>query len=239
MSKKIWNKYILPLFWPEICPFCGRVSRNGICKTCREELERIRIREPRCMRCGKPLRRPEQEYCFDCEQTVHAFDRGYSLWLHKGPVKQSVYQFKYHNQRRFAVYYAAEMTEAFFPAVSLWKPDLLIPIPLHKKRIKKRGFNQSLLIAEELGKRMSLPVDAKSLVRNKDTSPQKILDPAGRKRNLEQAFSVRDTFVPVPAVLLVDDIYTTGNTLDAAAKKLKEKGVQKVYFLTISIGQGY
>ena len=84
-----------------------------------------------------------------------------------------------------------------------------------------------------------MPVDAKSLMRNKYTSPQKILDPAGRKRNLEQAFSVRDTFVPVPAVLLVDDIYTTGNTLDAAAKKLKERGVQKVYFLTISIGQGY
>lgn len=191
------------------------------------------------MRCGKPVRYPEQEYCYDCQEASHVFDRGYSLWLHKKPVNQSIYQFKYHNQRRFAFYYADELARAFRPVLKTWNPDLIMPIPLHRKRRKIRGYNQAFLVAEALGKRTHLPVDAKSLVRIRDTSPQKKLDPVSRKRNLKQAFAVKESFSPVPAVLLIDDIYTTGNTLDAAAAKLKERGVGKVFFLTISIGQGY
>lgn len=191
------------------------------------------------MRCGKPVRYPEQEYCYDCQEASHVFDRGYSLWLHKKPVNQSIYQFKYHNQRRFAAYYADELARAFSPVLKTWNPDLIMPIPLHRKRRKIRGYNQALLVAEALGERTRLPVDTKSLVRVRYTSPQKKLDPVSRKRNLERAFAVKESFVPVSTVLLIDDIYTTGNTLDAAATKLKERGVGKVYFLTISIGQGY
>lgn len=230
---------VLSVFWPEVCPFCGKACRVGICDPCRKELERLKIREPRCMRCGKPVRSEEQEYCYDCSRNRHDYDRGYSLWLHRKPVNQSIYQFKYHNQRHFAVYYAREMAEAFGRNVTAWAPDLIMPVPLHKVRKQKRGYNQALLLAKELGRQWNIPVDERSLYRKKYTDPQKILDPGRRKENLRQAFELRESFRPVPAVLLIDDIYTTGNTLDAAARKLKEKGVQKVFFLTISIGQGY
>ena len=225
--------------WPEVCPFCGKAYRQGICTACRRKLEHLKVREPRCMQCGKPIRYAEQEYCHDCTHTHHFYDRGLSLWLHKAPVNTSIYQFKYHNQRRYGILYAEELIRTYGHMIKRWNPDLIIPIPLHKKRRKKRGYNQAQIISAEIGKNMNIPVDTKSLVRCISTNPQKTLDHDERKKNLSHAFSVRKGFVPVSAVLLIDDIYTTGNTIDYAAKTLKKAGVEKVYFLTISIGQGY
>lgn len=113
-----------------------------------------------------------------------------------------------------------------------------MPVPLPKKRKRARGYNQAELIAEGLGRAFEIPVDAASLIRKKNTVPQKELDRQGRMQNMKNAFMLADSFLPVRTILLVDDIYTTGSTLDAAAFTLKQRGVQKVYFLTISIGQG-
>lgn len=191
------------------------------------------------MQCGKPIRHAEHEYCHDCMHTRHHYDQGLSLWLHKTPVSTSIYQFKYHNQRRYGIHYAEELICRYGHTIRKWNPDLIIPIPLHKKRKRKRGFNQAAIISRELGRRLQIPVDEKSLIRNIDTSPQKALGRHERKKNLRKAFALKKKFAPVSVVLLVDDIYTTGNTIDAASEVLKNRGVEKVYFLTISIGQGY
>lgn len=225
--------------WPEVCPFCGRVSSQGICTACRRRVKALQIQEPRCMRCGKPVHYAEQEYCYDCMHMKHWYDRGYGLWLHKEPVSTSIYQFKYHNQRRYGVYYAVELARCYGRMIKSWAPDLMIPIPLHKKRRRKRGYNQAAVVCRELGRRLGISVDEKCLVRKLYTEPQKTLSRQQRRKNLKHAFTVKNYFRPVPTVLLIDDIYTTGNTIDAAAAVLKEKGVEKVYFLTISIGQGY
>ena len=124
----------------------------------------------------------------------------------------------------------------FQKEIRRWNPDVIIPVPLHRARRRKRGYNQAQILAENLGRMLRIPVDSKSLARKKKTSPQKKLGHNERKKNLKNAFAVTPAFRPVRKV---HDIYTTGNTLDAAAKSLKEKGVEKVYFLTISIGQGY
>lgn len=224
--------------WPEVCPFCGKASHRGICLKCREQLEKLTIREPRCMQCGRPVRYMEQEYCHDCVQTRHSFDQGYSLWLHRKPVNGSIYQFKYHNQRRYSVHYVEELKREYGQQIRDWRIRLIIPIPLHKKRMRKRGYNQAELIAELLGNVMDIPMDNVSLQRRKDTIPQKELGKRERERNMEGAFELADSFMPVASVLLIDDIYTTGSTLGSAAGTLKRGGVQKVYFLTISIGQG-
>lgn len=150
-----------------------------------------------------------------------------------------IYQFKYHNQRRYGELYSQELVKNFQKEIRRWNPDVIIPVPLHRARRRKRGYNQAQILAENLGRMLCIPVDSKSLARRKKTSPQKKLGHNERKKNLKNAFAVTPAFCPVRKVLLVDDIYTTGNTLDAAAKALKEKGVEKVYFLTISIGQGY
>ena len=227
------------LLWPEVCPFCQKVCRTGICASCRRMIEKLRVREPRCMQCGKPLRHMEQEYCHDCMHTHHYYEKGISLWIHRPPVNTSIYQFKYHNQRRYGIRYAEEIVKIHGKTILSWDPDLLIPSPLHPKRKRKRGFNQAEILARELGKRLSLNVDSISLIRKLNTDPQKKLGHAERKNNLKKAFFLQKELSGVKNVVLVDDIYTTGNTIDAAAKVLKEGGVEKVYFLTISIGQGY
>jgi len=230
---------ILKLLWPEICPFCGKIHREGICPACKRKLKNIKIEQPYCMMCGKPLRRQEQEYCYDCENTRHFYDKGRALWLHKPPVSYSIYQFKYHNQRAFGNYYAEEMFRQFETVLRDWKPDLIVPVPLHFRRRRKRGYNQSMIIASRLAQLLHIPVSENVLRRIRYTNPQKKLDHATRKKNLHNAFAVSKVPVYVKNVILIDDIYTTGNTIDEAAKKLKEAGVEKVFFLTVSIGQGY
>ena len=207
---KIWSEKVLDIFWPSICPFCGKVNRGGVCPLCRKAVEKLEIHEPRCLKCGKPIRCEEREFCHDCYNTEHIYERGLSVWLHKPPVNQAIYQLKYHNQRYVAKYFAQEICIKY---------------------------------AEEIGKILGIPVVANLVKRVHYTGYQKKLDPIGRKKNLEHAFAPGGDPDRLPTdfrrVIIIDDIYTTGNTVDQVAKILKTMGFQKVYFLTISIGQGY
>lgn len=217
--------------WPERCPFCGKAEKRGVCSSCREKLEDLVIREPRCMKCGKPIRYAEKEYCYDCSHTDHIYDRGVGLWLHKEPVSTSVYRFKYHNQRCYAAYYASWMAEAFAPLLGRWDPEMIVPVPLHPKRRRKRGYNQAEILAKELAKRLHVPIDTKAVLRVRDTKPQKTLNSVLRRKNMEGAFAAGKSLKGTKRVLVVDDIYTTGNTISAVAETLKKAGVQKVHFL--------
>lgn len=231
------GKALLSLLYPHVCPLCGRVTAEELCMTCREQLEYIH--EPRCMCCGKPIRQKDQEYCYDCRRHPHVYEKGYALWVHRGGVQQAVYQFKYHNRRIYSQFFGKELLSRYGQAVYRWNITTIIPIPLSRKRRRSRGFNQAELLARELGRGLGIPVDAKSLVRVRDTSPQKQMDVRGRSSNLKHAFAWKGKDSPHGNILLVDDIYTTGNTIDAAARVLKKNGAGKIYFLTISIGQGY
>lgn len=194
------------------------------------------------MKCGKPIRYAEKEYCHDCVRVKHYFEKGAALWLHEEPVNLSIYQYKFHNQRNFGRYYAEEMAKRHRSRLMKWNPDIIIPIPLHSSKLRKRGYNQAAIVAEELERLTGLPVNAGLLKRVRGTNPLKTLDPAGRKRNLRKAFAVAESkkqMLNGKTVLLIDDIYTTGSTMDEAAKCLKVAGAEKVFYLTISIGQGY
>ena len=232
----LWEK-CLDLLYPQTCYFCGKVSKDRLCKSCCEKV--IYIEEPRCKKCGKPIRYEEKEQCYDCQQNNTYYEQGKSLWLHQGAVKWSVYQFKYHNRRIYGKFYAEEMYRLYGKKLEDWGIDVIIPIPLHPKRRRKRGYNQAEMIAKHLGRLSGIKVDKKAVVRVSDTKPQKQLNPKERKRNLQRAFRVHKKWEPVKRILLIDDIYTTGNTIDAVAKAPKEKGACKVWFLTISIGQGF
>ena len=241
MNHKKINKIkesIISLLWPEVCPFCQKVCRDGICKECRKKLELVKVREPRCMQCGKQIRSVEQEYCYDCMHTHHYYERGLSLWNHKNPVNQSVYQFKYHNQRRYGILYSQELVKEFQKEIERWRPDIIMPVPLHPSRKRKRGYNQAEILAKEIGRLMDIPVDTESLIRNKNTIPQKVMDARGRRKNLQHAFAWKGMKLQGVNVLLIDDIYTTGSTIDVAAKTVRLAGAEKVHFLTVSIGQG-
>ena len=223
--KKV-KETILELIYPSKCPFCGEIvsagkkhstEHNGICKACREKLPYIG--EVRCMCCGKPLTDPAEEYCYDCTRQKHLFVDGRSLWVHKDAVENAVYAMKYQNRRIYGQTFGKEMAEHFLPYLWERKITLIVPVPLHSRRKRKRGFNQAEIVAKVLSENTGIAMDAGAVKRIKATSPQKEL---GDKEN----------------IVLIDDIYTTGSTLDEAARVLKKAGAENVYFLTVSIGQG-
>ncbi len=185
------------------------------------------------MKCGKPVKDAEQEYCRDCLDARHEYDRGAALWVHKPPVNTSVYQFKFHNRRSFGSFYAKEMAAEYGEALAGWGIDIIIPVPLYPGKYKKRGYNQAAVLARELGKVLDIPVEERLLKRIRETAPQKNLTPRKRRQNLNGAFSVekrRRVFLKSRSVLLTDDIYTTGSTVDEAAKTLKKAGAEKVFY---------
>lgn len=227
----------MELLYPKTCCFCGKISVQEICDTCKEKVSYIK--EPRCKKCGKPIRYEEQEYCLDCQKQSFHYIQGRSLWVHKGVVTWSVYQFKYHNRRIYGRFYAEELYRVYGKNLEDWGIDLIVPVPLHWRRKRKRGYNQAEIIARHLGELTGIPVDAKLVIRKKYTTPQKTLNDKERVKNLKNVFDMRKKKVRGKNILLIDDIYTTGSTIDAISKVLLEKGHNKVWFLTISIGQDF
>ena len=190
------------------------------------------------MHCGRPLRDETKEFCHDCGKKRSYVRQGRSVWLHSGPVPGAVYRFKYQNKRSYGQIFAAEMERCCGRQVRRWEIDEIMPVPLHPSRKRMRGYNQAEILASELSQRMGIPFKNNVLFRIRKTVPQNELDDEERRQNLRGAFGVSAEWIPCRNVLLIDDIYTTGSTVERCAKMLKKAGAQNVYFLTISIGQG-
>lgn len=227
---------ILSILYPKRCPVCHNILQGtgDFCPSCRKKLHYIQ--EPRCKKCGKALGRPEQEYCRDCMRFPHSFDRGAAVFAYDKIMQHSIAMFKYHNRREYAEVYAEEMYRRYRRFLQLCAPDVILPVPVHALKKRQRGFNQAELVARELGKKTGILVDTGYLVRIQKTTPQKELSRQQRKANLRKAFDIREKGVSYERVLLIDDIYTTGATMDAISDILKENGVKKVFFLTICVG---
>lgn len=208
-----------------------------ICEPCRLRLHPVT--EPLCKKCGKPLSAKEAEYCPDCGRKKHLYTRGRAALEYDSIMRESIGRFKYENRREYSSFYVQELLNTCGMAVHSWNIDLIIPIPLHKDRMRKRGFNQAESIAKGLSRELGISVSTDSLLRIRKTSPQKELNDQERRSNLKNAFQVVNNDVKFKKVLLIDDIYTTGSTVDAATAVLLENGAEKVYFLSISIGRGY
>lgn len=209
---------------------------KGICDRCASKVHLIH--EPRCKKCGKPLDRDEREFCQDCQRSKHYFREGRSLYLHVHPVDKAIYDFKYKNLRIYGEVFGKMMAQEFEGILRRWKIQCILPIPLHRSRKRSRGYNQAEILARKIGKLTGIPVETHALIRRKKTVAQKEEGRLLRRQNMKHAFMIREGWKPPAQVLLIDDIYTTGSTMDSAAKELLENGCQNVYFLTISIGQG-
>jgi len=119
-----------------------------------------------------------------------------------------------------------------------WNAQALVPVPIHSSRQKDRGFNQAECLAQEIGKRLQIPVCRDLLIRVRKTVPQKELDETERQNNLKKAFKMGINSVKLDTIIMIDDIYTTGSTIDACAAVLLKNGVKKIYFITAAVGQG-
>lgn len=222
------------MLYPSRCPICGEIA-PGICMDCGVQLKVVR--QPYCYQCGKPVDSAEQEYCPDCLKGHHSYTQGCGMLLYEGKVKEAIHKIKYNNKREYLETFAGLLARYGEKKIKLWRPEVLVPIPMYPKKQKIRGYNQAEILAKLLGEYWNLPVDTEILRKRKDTGAQKELDRAGRRRNLQDAF-VAESDGKYKRVLLVDDVYTTGSTVDAAASALKACGISEIFFIAICIGHG-
>lgn len=233
---------LLNIVYPKRCPMCMEVipvhEEEGICPNCMDDLPYIS--EPRCKKCSKPVFDEEVDLCFDCSKSEHYYSRGWALWLYEGKVRQALYRFKNNNNKIYGRIFGKEVVTLYYRDIIHSNIDMIIPVPLHSKKYKKRGYNQAKIIADAISEAVDIPCESHYLIRTINTKPQKHLSDVGRIHNMQKAFQViRPECIENKRILLCDDIYTTGSTINGCAKALLRQGAREVYFITVAIGKGF
>lgn len=231
---------LLDILYPRRCPVCHEIvmpKGSLICPECKKKLSYVK--QPACKKCGKELSQETGEYCLDCMRRKPQYEWGVSLLNYDKVARDSISAFKYKNRREYADFYAEELLKKYGKRLQGIHGDALVPVPVHPARRRRRGFNQAEVLARRLSAPLGLPVRTDLLIRTRKTLPQKQLNDRERLKNLTQAFRAVRTGRPVRTVILVDDIYTTGSTVEACTAALKGIGIEKVYVISIAIGKGY
>lgn len=226
---------ILEFFLPRLCLFCGGVveqeAKVAVCPECEGKIEWVK--SPLCPCCGRLFESQEgpDHLCGSCQTDPPAFRRALAAALYEGPAAAAIKRFKFGRQL------------AYLPIMQHWlkqphcqelvdEAELLAPVPLHPRRLKARGFNQALLLAQAWP---ALPLGREVIVRVRHTLPQIGLNPKERLENVRGAFAVpRPQSVKGKKVLLLDDLYTTGATARECAKALLKAGASQVDVLTVA-----
>ncbi|MCJ7667929.1 MAG: ComF family protein [Anaerolineae bacterium] len=217
---------LLDFLFPPRCAGCGRLG-SWLCPACISEIEFIE--PPLCSRCGLPS---VENPCLSCRIEPLAIDGIRGVGYLRGPLKRAIYQFKYRQKRKMALPLAGLMYQYLLE--NPLPAELIVPVPLHMDRLRERGYNQAALLARELSERRGLPVEEKSVVRIKETTPQVALKPDERRKNVRGAFRGQGERLKDRQVLLIDDVSTTGATLDACAEALRERGARSVWALVLA-----
>ncbi len=218
----------LNLLFPQWCIGCGKEG-GLICSSCHSSLSRIM--PPICPRCGRP--QPSGILCSSCVSWQAAIDGIRSPFRFDGVVRQAIHQLKYGNLRALAAPLAQLLNN--YLITSPIPGEVLVPVPLHRKRLRERGYNQSSLLTRELGKLTNLPVMDGCLIRQRHAPPQARTSTVDeRQRNVAAAFTGGDHRLRDKQVLLIDDVSTSGATLDACAAALKAAGATSVWGLVLA-----
>ncbi len=222
--------------FPSQCCLCG-VSRDlsaespDFCRVCIEQLPWVNSGD-RCVRCGLCLTwGTEAVYCEPCRIDPPAFDRLYQLFAYEEPIKTLLSRFKFSGQMGYGPLFAgllAQKIQKHWYATSPYDlPQAIIPVPLHLQRLAVRGFNQALELSLPLAQRLKCTLWMDGCIRIKNTQAQSRLERAARKTNLKDAFFLR-TEPDFDHCAIVDDVVTTGSTVNALSKLLKDAGVSRV-----------
>lgn len=229
---------LIELLFPRRCPVCDKpVDKLGryLCSKCQKQIRYVEA--PFCLKCGKGLKEEAYEYCEDCTNADHIFDRGRALYEYN-TVKEAIYRLKYENRREYAEFFGKQIARKLGEEIKSWNPDAIVPVPLHKDREKSRGYNQAALIAKAFGRELNIQVLENFIYREKATVPQKELKGKERQNNLKNAFKIGRNDVKLKTIIVVDDVYTTGTTMDEMAQCLKNAGIQKVFCISLAVGRG-
>lgn len=233
-------KLLTELLFPTRCPGCDELlypteRQQGFCSRCRPYVKKID--DCHCMKCGRQLEEAEKEYCRDCEMRQHVFTQNKAVYSYRGVMKSSMYRFKYGNRREYVRTFGKDAMEAYGRWILEKDISGIVPVPMYRAKQRRRGYNQAEVFADEIARQTGIPVYRGLVVRIRSTVPQKNLNPAERKYNLKNAFKIMKTGVKLKHTLVVDDIYTTGSTMDGVAGVLRMAGADEVYGLSICIGR--
>ena len=223
-----FKQVALDLLFPKWCLGCGREG-DFICPDCALELPWTE--SPLCPMCGKP--QADGTLCPGCRDWQADISGIRSPLQFTGIVRKAVHQLKYKNLRALSEPLSGWLSD-YLTAHPL-PGDVLVPVPVHPKRLKERGYNQSFLLAKELGKRTGLPVNDSCLLRRTHTPPQARTQNVNEQRsNVAGAFTCRNRSLTGKQVLLIDNVATSGATLNACATALKAAGAVSVWGLTLA-----
>lgn len=230
------------IFYPRRCPVCDQVLpfRSGtICPGCFSKLSFTR--SPTCRKCGKEVTGAAEEYCRDCTARHRSFEYGFALLNYDETARRSMAMIKYQGRREYMDFYGEAIAARYDRQIARMEADAIIPVPVHEKRRRERGFNQAEALAEAISRHLTHPIPVRGdiLIRNRSTLPQKELTAAERLKNLSGAFEADGGRAKsLERVILVDDIYTTGSTAEVCTRALLGAGIRKVYVLSVCIGHG-
>lgn len=208
------------LLLPHFCVICHKPSHRerDLCLACENQLPFLKNA---CRICATPI--PENNpICGQCLNQKNPFDQTIAVFKYEPPVSQMITGLKFSAKLHYAPLFGKLLAEKISN-----KPEIIIPIPLHKKRLKERGFNQSLEIAKQIGKQLHIPIDAKSCQRIIHTQPQAQVPAKDRKKNVKNAFEIIQK-ISANHIAVIDDVVTTGHTIYAFCQMLRKHGVQHI-----------
>jgi ComF family protein len=239
-SRRLLDSF-LNLVYPADCFICSAaVARHqdcGVCSRCWDRALGLKIAPPRCASCGLPLHSFEDSHdhlCGNCILNMPPFSGARSFAYYTGEMGRIIQEFKFRGRRDLARLLAPLLTTAFFECWSREDFDILVPVPLHRKRRRERGYNQSDLLARALEKQIAVRFHP-ALNRVRPTLPQVGLSDHERKENVRNAFRcVRPRDVSGLRILLIDDVMTTGSTVASATRALLDAGAARVSVLTLA-----
>ena len=233
------GRAIRDCIYPPLCFFCSAYcsdeNETGICSGCLSQIHYIQ--KPLCGRCGKPFTHEfVTEYlCGDCLNSERYFSRARAVGMYSGVLRNAVHLFKYQLKNSLARPLGTLMARRMESVLTDGSFHAVMPVPLHPKRLRSRGFNQALSLARFVSNYYSIPLDRYNLVRKRCTHSQVGLSEVKRKANVRGAFVVvKERGVQHKHILLVDDVYTSGSTVDECAKVLMNAGAQTVQILTLA-----
>ncbi len=215
------------------CILCGVKCEKSLCNICSTSIQFIH--ERKCMKCGKGLSEDyDKNICPDCLERNYSFHSAYSCFYYEGAGRELIHKLKYEGILEVGKILARYM--AYEAKAENLKADIIVPVPIHESKLSRRGFNQAKVIGEHLSNMMSIPM-WDCLIRKRDTKEQSSLDKTGRRLNVIDAFSLNMLYnVNNMRILLIDDIYTTGSTVDECSKVLLASGAKQINVLTGAAG---
>lgn len=220
---------------PRHCLFCleKTLGHSDLCQSC---IDSLALNHNCCQRCATPMEQTLKRdiyLCGNCLSHHYHYDRVYSPYLYSEAISYLIRKFKYQKKVHYAKVLATLFIQQAEYLHDFQQPQAIIPIPMHNKRLRQRGYNQALELSRSLASRYRLPLLYSSLVRTRHTSLQAGLIATERQKNVQQAFAIKK-LIGYEHIALVDDVMTTGSTANEVAKVLKKSGIKRVDVWTIA-----